>query len=80
MLAGRHRFSEYALVYSLAEEPGGTRLRARTHARFAGVRGGLYRTAVISSGAHRVQVRRILRGIRLAAESQPTKAELTHSS
>ena len=70
VLVGHHRFSEYALVYSLAEEPGGTRLRARTHARFPGIRGELYRTAVIRSGGHRVLVRRILRGVRSAAESE----------
>jgi ketosteroid isomerase-like protein len=70
VLVGHHRFSEYALVYSLAEEPGGTRLRARTHARFPGIPGGLYRTLVIGSRGHRVLVRRILRGVRNAAESQ----------
>lgn len=70
VLAGRHRFSEYALVYSLAEELGGTHLRARTHARFPGMGGELYRTVVISSGAHRVLVRRILRDVRHAAEAK----------
>jgi hypothetical protein len=73
VLVGHHRFSEYALVYSLAGESGGTRLRARSHARFPGVRGGLYRTAVIGSGGHRVLVRRILRGVRRAAESEVRK-------
>jgi hypothetical protein len=80
VLVGHHRFSEYALVYTLAEEPGGTRLRARTHARFPGIRGGLYRTAVIGSGGHRVLVRRILRGVRSAAESEVRKRERTHLS
>jgi hypothetical protein len=69
VLAGRHRFSDYALIFLLAGEPGGTRLSARTHARFPGIRGGLYRTLVIRSGAHRVLVRRMLRGIRRAAEA-----------
>jgi hypothetical protein len=68
VLAGRHRFSEYALIFVLADEPGGTRLSALTHARFPGIRGELYRTAVIRSGAHRVLVMRLLRGIRRAAE------------
>ena len=72
VLAGHHRFSEYALIYSLAEEPGGTRLRARTHARFPGIRGEVYRTAVIRSGGHRVLVRRILQSVRSAAESHPS--------
>ena len=78
VLVGRHRFAEYALVYALAEEPGGTRLRARTHARFPGIRGGLYRTVVIRSGGHRVLVRRVLRGVRIAAESQVRTVEPTH--
>ncbi|HEX6335453.1 MAG TPA: nuclear transport factor 2 family protein [Jiangellaceae bacterium] len=80
VLAGHHRFSEYALVYTLAEEPGGTRLRARTHARFPGLRGELYRTVVIRSGGHRVLVRRILRGVRRAAESQVKTGEPAQSS
>jgi hypothetical protein len=80
VLVGHHRFSEYALVYSLAGEPGGTRLRARTHARFPGTPGRLYRTAVISSGGHRVLVRRILRGVRSAAESEVKKVGRAHTS
>jgi hypothetical protein len=80
VLVGHHRFSEYALIYSLAGEPGGTRLRARSHARFPGIPGGLYRTAVISSGGHRVLVRRILRGVRSAAESQVRNVGRAHAS
>lgn len=80
VLVGHHRFSEYALIYSLAREPGGTRLRARTHARFPGIPGGLYRTAVISSGGHRVLVRRILRGVRNAAESHVRNVGRAHAS
>jgi hypothetical protein len=80
VLVGHHRFSEYALIYSLAGEPGGTRLRARSHARFPGIPGGLYRTAVISSGGHRVLVRRILRGVRSAAESQVRNVGQAHAS
>ena len=74
VLAGRHRFSAYALIFVLADEPGGTRLSARTHARFPGLHGRLYRTFVIRSGAHRVLVMRLLSGIRQAAEADAARA------
>ena len=67
-LAGRHRFSRYALELTLAEAPDGTALTARTFAAFPGLRGRAYRRAVIGSGAHRVLVGRLLRGVRRRAE------------
>jgi hypothetical protein len=67
-LAGRHRFSRYALVLELAERDGETVLTARTNAVFPGLAGGLYRRLVIGSGAHRVLVRRLLRDVRRRAE------------
>src|SRR5262245_20172820 len=48
-LHGRHRFAEYRLTFVLD----GSELHAETHAAFPGVRGRLYRAAVIGSGAHR---------------------------
>jgi len=69
VLAGRHRFSEYALIVTLAGWPSGTRLSARTYARFPGLRGRLYRTLVLSSGAHRLLLTRLLRTVRRAAEA-----------
>lgn len=69
VLAGRHRFSVYELIFVLADEPGGTRLSARTHAHFPRLRGQLYRTLVIRSGGHQVIVKRMLRHIRRAAEA-----------
>lgn len=74
VLAGRHRFSDYALIFMLADELGRTRLSARTHARFPGIRGQVYRSLVIRSGAHRMLVRRMLRGIRRAANSDVVSA------
>ncbi|HEU4544248.1 MAG TPA: hypothetical protein VFR23_24165 [Jiangellaceae bacterium] len=68
-LMGHHRFSEYALTFTLTEAPGGTRLSARTDARFPGIRGQLYRTLVIRSGGHRVVLMRLLRRVRRAAEA-----------
>jgi hypothetical protein len=67
-LTGRHRFSRYALSFTLAAGPAGTTLSARTHARFPGLHGRLYRALVIGSGAHRVVTTRLLRAIRRLAE------------
>lgn len=68
VLAGRHRFSEYTLVLTLTDWARGTRLSALTYARFPGVRGELYRTVVLRSQGHRILLRRLLRGVRRAAE------------
>ncbi|MCW3840498.1 hypothetical protein ONA70_10365 [Micromonospora yasonensis] len=62
-LTGRHRFSRYALVFTLSAQPGGTLLSARTYAEFPGLPGRLYRLLVIGSGGHRVLVGRMLRTI-----------------
>jgi hypothetical protein len=69
-LAGRHRFSAYALTFVL--EPVGsdrTRLRALTHAAFPGVAGTVYRGLVIGTRMHVVATTGILAGVRAAAES-----------
>jgi hypothetical protein len=58
-LCGRHRFSNYALMFVLD----GDRLRAQTRAAFPGFLGRLYRAAVIGSGAHRLVTRRLLRQV-----------------
>jgi hypothetical protein len=58
-LRGRHRFANYALTFVLD----GGRLHARTHAEFPGLRGRLYRAAVIGSGGHRIITRRLLRQV-----------------
>jgi hypothetical protein len=60
-LAGRHRFSGYALIFRL--EPGAeghTRLRAETRAEFPGLKGSAYRALVIGTGGHVVVTRRLL--------------------
>ncbi|MEU3548273.1 MULTISPECIES: hypothetical protein [Streptomyces] len=67
-LVGRHRFSRYALIFSLAEHSDETLLSARSHAVFPKLPGALYRGLVISSGGHRVIVRRMLRDIGRSAE------------
>jgi hypothetical protein len=58
-LRGRHRFSRYALTFTLA----GDELRAESRAEFPGVLGKLYRGAVIGTGIHRLVTRKLLRDI-----------------
>jgi hypothetical protein len=55
-LEGSHRFSRYRLTFLLGDGV----LRARTDADFPGLRGRLYRAAVIGSGGHRIVTRRLL--------------------
>jgi hypothetical protein len=68
LLTGRHRFSRYALTLTLDEAPDATVLRACTRAEFPGPGGWAYRRLVIGSGAHRILVGGLLRGIRRQAE------------
>ena len=68
-LEGEHRFSRYALIVRidpLAQRA--CRVRAETRAVFPGLRGRLYRAAVIGTGAHVLVVNRLLRAIRGRAE------------
>jgi hypothetical protein len=68
-LAGRHRFSEYALVFRLDDlGAAGTRLRAETRAAFPGLRGRLYRALVIGTRGHVVVTRRLLDATKRRAE------------
>jgi hypothetical protein len=69
-LTGRHRFSRYAFILTLATQPDGTMFSACTHAEFPGPHGWVYRQFVIGSGAHRVLVKRLLRTVRRQAEGQ----------
>jgi hypothetical protein len=64
VLAGRHRFSRYALIFELKDTGlDRTRIRARSWAAFPGALGRSYRALVVGSGAHRMVVRRLLRRI-----------------
>lgn len=61
VLTGRHRFSDYELHFTLEQGTGGsTELTATTFADFPGLRGAVYRALVITSGAHRIAVQRML--------------------
>jgi hypothetical protein len=63
-LAGRHRFSEYRLMFLVEALDGErSRVRAVTHARFPGLHGEVYRTLVIRSRIHVLVTRRMLNGI-----------------
>lgn len=72
-LTGHHRFSQYAFILTLVTQPDGTMLSARTDAKFPGLHGCAYRRLVISSGAHRVFVARLLRAVRRQAEGQSVR-------
>ncbi|HET7415973.1 MAG TPA: hypothetical protein VFI97_09785 [Arthrobacter sp.] len=67
-LTGRHRFSEYALIFRIEEIAGLTRCKAESRAHFPGWRGRLYRRAVIGSGGHHLLMRRMLRRVKVLAE------------
>jgi hypothetical protein len=60
VLAGRHHFAEYELVFTLAAAGSGTRLGALSYSDFPGLHGRLYRAVVVGSRGHRVAVRRLL--------------------
>jgi len=68
-VAGSHRFSDYALIFRL--EPlsaDRTRLKAETRAVFPGLKGDVYRTLVIGTGAHVLMTRRLLGAVRRRVE------------
>lgn len=67
-LAGRHRYSDYALVFHLDGDGGTTRLRAETRAQFPGASGRLYRAAVIGTRGHVLVTRRLLAAVKRLAE------------
>lgn len=67
-LAGRHRYSEYALVFRLTASDGTTRLRAETRAVFPGASGRLYRAAVIGTRTHVLVTMRLLNAVKQRAE------------
>ena len=74
-LAGRHRFSDYALILRFeAANEGSTAVRAETRATFPGVKGGIYRALVIGTRGHILVTRRLLAGIKRSAERHSTAA------
>jgi hypothetical protein len=68
-LLGRHRFSDYALIFRLDDlDSGRTRLRAETRADFPGLKGRLYHAMVIGTRVHIVVTRRLLSAVKHRAE------------
>lgn len=68
-LAGRHRFSDYALIFHLdGAGDDETTVRAETRARFPGVKGGIYKTLVIRTRGHVLVTRRLLGAMKQRAE------------
>ena len=70
-LEGSHRFSDYTLDFRV-EGLGDNRSRliATTHAAFPGVKGQLYKSAVIRSRAHVLATKRLLRSVGRRAERE----------
>ncbi|MGR0221716.1 NUDIX hydrolase [Agromyces sp. ZXT2-6] len=72
-LAGRHRFSDYELVFRIDElGRGRSRLRAETRALFPGRLGAVYRMLLLGAGLHARATRGILSTARRAAEMRAT--------
>jgi hypothetical protein len=68
-LSGRHRFSNYALIFHLDRMDGNrTRLRAETRADFPHLKGSVYRALVIGTRGHILVTRRLLDATKRRAE------------
>ena len=70
VVAGRHRFSRYGIVWRIEPAGQGSRVRAETRAEFPGPQGVLYRLAVIGTGGHVVATRRLLARVARRAEAR----------
>lgn len=68
VLRGRHRFSDYALVFRLElDGPDRTLVHAESRAAFPGLTGAGYRALVFGTRAHVHGVRSLLAGVRRRA-------------
>jgi hypothetical protein len=63
VVAGRHRFSRYGIIFRITPTASGSRLSAESRAEFPGVSGQLYKTAVIGTRGHVVATQALLRHI-----------------
>jgi hypothetical protein len=70
-LRGRHRFSDYALIFRF-EDAGADRtlLSAETRATFPGLAGRVYRTLVIGTRGHVLVTSRLLKAAKRQAEAR----------
>ena len=70
-LAGRHRFSDYELVFRIDDLGAGrARLRAETRAIFPGRRGAVYRMLLMGTRAHVLATRRLIAAVAREAEAR----------
>ena len=69
VLAGRHRFSTYRLVFRVEPEGEGSRLHALTYAAFPGPHGRAYRAMLVLSTGHRRATQNMLRTVARGAEA-----------
>jgi hypothetical protein len=73
-LLGQHRYSRYALVFTIDDLGAGrSRLHAETRAEFPGRKGRVYRGLVIGSRGHVAAVKRILEAVSKRAERSVAK-------
>lgn len=77
-LMGQHRFSRYALIFTILEKPSGLMLlSAQTRAEFPGRKGRVYRGLVVGTHGHVVVTTSLLRQVRKRAErihARPARA------
>ena len=69
VVAGKHRFSRYGIVFRITPTSAGSTLAAESRAEFPGIHGQAYRAAVIGTRGHVVATRAMLRGIARSAQS-----------
>lgn len=72
-LLGEHRYSRYALIFRVLEDPSGLiRLSAESRGEFPRGRGRAYRALILGSGGHVGITRGMLRAVRRKAEYHAT--------
>jgi hypothetical protein len=71
VVAGKHRFAAYAIVFRITPTADGSRLTAESRAEFPHRHGRLYRMAVVGTRGHVVATRGLLRTIAKSATTTP---------
>ena len=70
-LAGRHRYSDYELVFRIDDLGAGrSRLRAETRAIFPGRRGAVYRMLLMGTRAHALATHRLIARVAREADAR----------
>ncbi|HVT64773.1 MAG TPA: hypothetical protein VHD81_06450 [Mycobacteriales bacterium] len=68
VVAGKHRFSRYGIVFRINPTSTGSTLSAESHAEFPGLHGRAYKALVVDSRLHVIATRRLLGEIADSAE------------